>query len=343
MSKSSPAPMVLASLCVLSLSCGSGGDRAAPSGSTVEVLPSAAEVAPGATISFNANVSVTWSVQEGSTGGDITASGAYTAPLGTGRFHVIATSAANPAVSGSAVVTVTASPPSLASNLAVLSGVAIYFGHQSVGANLMDGVRALLASNSGTEPTVITSSAAADMQTGTWAEDYNGSNYDPEGKISSFQSTLIANGVGAKVDVAFMKFCWVDFDDSWYWEPSPNGGGATVASLFAKYQAMVAAVHHAYPNLKLVHFTAPLYADDVAQNQRRESYNALVRSTYDGVEPVFDLALRESTDPNGNRVIGTYGPRLYSGYTSDGGHLNTNLAQGRDRFAADLVALLAGI
>ena len=40
----------------------------------------------------------------------------------------------------------------LASQLAVLAERAIYFGHQSVGGNVMDGVRALLAANPGAEP-----------------------------------------------------------------------------------------------------------------------------------------------------------------------------------------------
>lgn len=429
MSKSARGRLVLFfSMSVLSLSCGTGQIPAAASRRAVEVAPSAPQVFPGGVVQFTANVSATWSVREGDAGGTITASGAYTAPPGTGEFHVVATSVAEPSVSGIAVVTVTPTPvvgvtiqprtpsvaaggtvrfqavvtgtansavvwslneptgcgtissagiyaappavatchvvatsvadvtksdtatvtvtaaaPSLASNLATLSGRAIYFGHQSVGGNLMDGVRALLATNSGSEPAVISSSSAADMQAGRWAESLNGSNQNPEGKISAFQTTLITNGVGAKVDIAFMKFCWVDFDDSWYWQPSPSGAGGTVAGLFAKYQAMIAAVRAAHPGLKLVHFTTPLFADDVAENARRESYNSLVRSTYGGVEPVFDLALLESTDPSGNRVIGTHGPRLYSGYTTDGGHLNADLPQGRDRFAAALVALLAGL
>jgi hypothetical protein len=420
--------VVLAAVAVLTLSCASETDPAVASPRGVEVRPASADVALGATVPFTANVSVTWSIQEGDPGGSITASGTYTAPASTGQFHVVATSVADPGVSGTAVVTVTPAPTvqvaiapsapsvaaggtvtfqatvtgtadtsvvwsvrettacgavsssgvytaptsattchvvatsvadatksatatvtvtapsgSLASNLATLSGKSIYFGHQSVGGNLMDGVRALLATNSGPEPTVINSSSAAEMGPGKWAEAYNGSNYDPEAKISDFQTTIVTNGSGASLDLAFMKFCWVDFDDYWYWVPYPDGAGATVQSVFAKYQAMVAAVHQAYPTLKLVHFTVPLYADDVVQNERRESYNALVRSTYGGVEPVFDLALRESTNPSGNRVIGTHGPRLYAGYTSDGGHLDANVSQGRDRFAADLIALLAGL
>ncbi len=52
------------------------------------------------------NFDVTWNVQEGPTGGSITATGAYTAPLSPGTYHVVATSVAYPASSATATVTV---------------------------------------------------------------------------------------------------------------------------------------------------------------------------------------------------------------------------------------------
>jgi hypothetical protein len=49
---------------------------------------------------------VTWSLQEGAAGGNVTADGLYTAPSSTGTFHLIATSIANPSVSATAPVKV---------------------------------------------------------------------------------------------------------------------------------------------------------------------------------------------------------------------------------------------
>jgi archaellum component FlaG (FlaF/FlaG flagellin family) len=306
----------------------------------VTVTPRTPSVAVGGSVAFSASVTgasdtgVSWTVQEGPAGGAVSGSGVYTAPGAPGTYHVVATSVADGTKSDTATVTVTAPPADLATQLAVLSGKAIYFGHRSVGGNVMDGVRTLLAANAGPEPTVVTTSSAASMGAGIWAEALNGENFDPIGKLDAFRTT-IDGGVGAEVDIAFMKFCWVDFDDESLWFQ----GGGDSAGLFARYQSAMAALRAAHPGVKLVHFTAPLFTDTI-RNQRREAYNTLVRSTYGGVEPVFDLARLESTDPSGNRVIGTYGPALYGGYTTDGGHLN---AAGEDKVARALVALLAGL
>ena len=85
----------------------------------VAVSPSTASVLAGATTTFAATVTggdsgqstdVTWSIQEGASGGRIDGSGKYTAPATAGTFHVVATSVADPSKSGAAAVTVTAPP-----------------------------------------------------------------------------------------------------------------------------------------------------------------------------------------------------------------------------------------
>jgi lysophospholipase L1-like esterase len=86
----------------------------------IEVSPQSASVPVNGSESFTAaaagsaaaSVSVTWSVQEGSSGGTVDATGRYTAPGTAGTFHVVATSAADPSKSGSATVSVVA--PSVA-------------------------------------------------------------------------------------------------------------------------------------------------------------------------------------------------------------------------------------
>ena len=81
----------------------------------VAVIPVAARLLPGASTSFAAAVTgsavtaVAWTVQEVG-GGVVDGSGRYTAPSATGTFHVVASSAADPRVSGTAVVTVTSAP-----------------------------------------------------------------------------------------------------------------------------------------------------------------------------------------------------------------------------------------
>jgi hypothetical protein len=94
---------------------GSGGTDSGPG---VVVTPKMTRVVTGGMVQFTAVVtgvsdtSVTWSVQEGTTGGAVSATGAYKAPATSGTYHVVATSQANSSASASATVTV--SPPASA-------------------------------------------------------------------------------------------------------------------------------------------------------------------------------------------------------------------------------------
>jgi hypothetical protein len=76
----------------------------------VQVSPDASVLPPhGDQIFTAAGVSVvSWSITEGADGGVVTDAGLYTAPAGTGAFHVVATDIANPTVFGQAVVNVAA-------------------------------------------------------------------------------------------------------------------------------------------------------------------------------------------------------------------------------------------
>ncbi|ATB46158.1 chitinase [Corallococcus macrosporus DSM 14697] len=83
----------------------------------VAIHPTSATVPAGgtqaftATVTGSANTAVTWSVQEGASGGSVTAAGLYTAPSSAGTYHVVATSQAAPTKSAVATVTVTSTPP----------------------------------------------------------------------------------------------------------------------------------------------------------------------------------------------------------------------------------------
>jgi lysophospholipase L1-like esterase len=113
-----------------------------------------------------------------------------------------------------------------------------------------------------------------------------------------------------------------------------------------------------FPNLIIVHFTAPLTAEENglkarikrligrkinsdADNAAREAYNRKLRAEYTSKAPVFDLALVEASDSNGFAVLHSSGDSQYyalrAEYTDDGGHLN---AVGRKRAASWLAAEL---
>jgi len=64
-----------------------------------------------ATVTGSSNTSVTWSVQEGASGGSITNAGLYNAPANAGTFHVLATSQADATKVATATVTVPGPAP----------------------------------------------------------------------------------------------------------------------------------------------------------------------------------------------------------------------------------------
>ncbi len=83
----------------------------------ISLSPTSASVQTSAAQAFTASVTgttntgVNWSVIEGSSGGVITTSGAYTAPSVPGRYHVVVASQADLHATATALVTVTAIPP----------------------------------------------------------------------------------------------------------------------------------------------------------------------------------------------------------------------------------------
>jgi hypothetical protein len=91
----------------------SGSSSGAPGVSAgVTVSPSIAHALPSATVTFTATVTgqssaaVTWSVQEGASGGSVSSTGAYTAPSAAGTYHVVAASQADATKTGTATVIV---------------------------------------------------------------------------------------------------------------------------------------------------------------------------------------------------------------------------------------------
>ena len=88
----------------------------------VSLSPAAATISVGenltltATVNGIANQGVTYSVQGGSANGTVTTLGVYTAPAAPGTYTVLATSAADASVTGTAVITVQAGSSTLTIN-----------------------------------------------------------------------------------------------------------------------------------------------------------------------------------------------------------------------------------
>jgi lysophospholipase L1-like esterase len=249
-------------------------------------------------------------------------------------------------VMGTAPGSAQADDARLRADLATVARRTVYFGHQSVGTNILDGVRQLAASQ-GMALRVAELPAATGLPAGTLAHGFMADNGDPQRKLESFQRALGA-GPGGSTDLALLKFCYIDF--------TPDTDARAV---FERYQAVIQGLQASHPGTTFVHATIPLTGVQggikgtlkrllgrapygLAENVRREEYNALLRQAYQGKEPLFDVARIESTAPDGRVETfdwnGRAVPALVPAYTSDGGHLN---AEGQLVVARELLAVLA--
>jgi hypothetical protein len=230
-------------------------------------------------------------------------------------------------------------------DLQVLSQRRVFFGHQSVGVNLLDGIRALAAQQRVTIR--VAEPQATGIAPGSIGHAHVGINREPGSKLRDFERAF-ASGTAAGADLAMLKFCFVDVT-----------GETDVAALFTEYQATMARLRTAFPGTTLVHSTVPLTTVQggwkaavkrllgrplagVAENARREEFNTLLRTAYQGREPLFDLARVESTRTDGATETadwhGRAVPALLPEFTDDGGHLN---GEGQLRAARELIAILA--
>jgi len=233
------------------------------------------------------------------------------------------------------------------SELTKLSQESIFFGHQSVGFNILEGVADFLRDFPGSQLDIEESTNIGAV--GGLYHSRIGQNGDPFSKISEF-ARLIEGGVGNRAQVAFMKLCYVDF------KPDTDA-----AAVFQKYRETMNKLQTSYPKTRFFHVTAPLrtresgpktlakgilgrtrrgYEDNVV----RERFNQLLRREYEGQGIVFDLARLESTLPDGRRLeFQRKGETAYSlapEYTTDGGHLNE---VGRRYVASELLSFLSSL
>lgn len=210
--------------------------------------------------------------------------------------------------------------PLTAADLRVVAATRVYFGHQSVGGNIMGAVPDVFTDFSVTAPPLTGTDTS---RVGPFFADGSvGANGDPHSKVVDF-AAKIRGGIGNRVDVALMKFCYVDI-----------GASSNVNEVFRDYRDSLAQLQSEYPSVKFIAVTAPLTVGAPADNARREQYNALVRAEYPG--RLFDLAAVESTTPDGTRITS-----LYSAYAADSeGHLND---QGSRLAAQELLKVIARV
>lgn len=223
----------------------------------------------------------------------------------------------------------------------------IFFGHKSVGYNILDGLNQVLKD----EPRF------KNLNIIDWTDNLlpstpgiyhasNGKNNYPDTKCDAFLQTLKANQIGNEFDIAFFKFCYVDFTAE-----------SDVQKIFDYYVSTIQQVQQSFPHLRVIHVTSPLYVHALTiknkikrlfvpdmENVKRNEFNALLTQKYGDQEPIFDLARIEATRPDGTFETFTHQGKtyfaLYKQYTDDGGHLNE---LGRQIIAQELLRMLANV
>jgi len=238
-------------------------------------------------------------------------------------------------------------PPVLSDEqVARIASQKVFFGHQSVGNNIVQGIRELASSDPRLKINIVKSADPQSVTMPAFVEFEIGQNGDPQSKDDSFDR-ILAKGMGAQGGIAMYKYCYVDFD-----------AGTDVGRMFEKYRAEIGALKAKYPALQIVHITVPLTIAELAPKAwiksvlgkttsqdldvKRNQFNRLLRQTYADSDPIFDLAKVESTHRDGSRSYFTRGGEiiytLAAEYASDGGHLNE---AGRRAAAAELLQVLS--
>jgi hypothetical protein len=231
--------------------------------------------------------------------------------------------------------------------IASLQTKKVFFGHQSVGADVVQGIRDLMTDDRRLTLKLVTSAEPQATLGPAFVESPIGENRDPRSKDIAF-AAILAKGMGAQGGIALYKYCYIDI-----------GLDTDVQQLFENYRREIADLKAKYPSLVLVPVTVPLMADDASLktwvktmigrptsrdvNLKRNQFNALLRLHYSD-EPIFDLALVESTRLDGSRsYVMSRGQKIYTlapELTTDGGHLNQ---AGRRAAAQQLLQVLAGL
>jgi hypothetical protein len=215
--------------------------------------------------------------------------------------------------------------------LEVAASKRVFFGHQSVGYNIIEGILAIERENGNAGPRIIEGRDARILDKPAVAHAVIGTNGDPAGKIRDFVS-IVEGGVGERANIALMKFCYVDI-----------GASTDVEALFAEYSGALSRLRSEYPHVVFPMTTVPLTTIERGlkslvkkllgreihgreDNVARERFNELVRRECGDSRNLFDLARAESTGADGTEREAYYGGVsfrvLRDEYSSDGGHLN---------------------
>lgn len=235
----------------------------------------------------------------------------------------------------------------IGNDLRSLMSARIFFGHQSVGQNIVDGIDELLSRHGLPSDYIISADQPPPSGKGFLWHRPVGKNMHPISKCEDF-TRILNHPMARDIDFALCKFCYIDINEH-----------SNITDLFKRYQQHMKLLKVRHPDIRFIHTTVPLRHNATGPgvwfrellgranrsklaNINRNRFNRLLVEEYTN-EPIFDLAASESTCPDGRRSSFTYKNRdiyysLAGEYTDDGGHLNNT---GRIKVAEDLIRYLA--
>lgn len=220
-------------------------------------------------------------------------------------------------------------PEAAPADLRQVTGVRVFFGHQSVGANVLGGVAPVYAAAGEPAPRLVETRLPVDAPAFV-AHAKVGRNRDPIAKLADF-AEILDGPLGDELDVALVKFCYADVT-----------ADTDVPGLYEAYQAALEALQRRRPGIRFIRATVPLTTDrgwkaktkallgrddqqGPADNLARQRYNAMVRDRYAADGRLFDIAEVEATvaqQPMTRRLRGQQYQVLNRALSSDAGHLN---------------------
>lgn len=222
--------------------------------------------------------------------------------------------------------------PVSSAELDTVGSARIFFGHQSVGRDLITGLADVAP-----ELRVSSRDPLRAADGGMLTDAALGRNGDPTSKDRAFLEVVAGLDPG---DLAFYKYCFLDMGP----ETDPD-------SLFAAYARTLDRASAS--GVRVLAVTMPLTTiepawkrgiktllgrpTDLALDRKRLQFNELVRARYPETAR-FDLARAESTLEDGSRSLHGAVEVLDGPYTDDGAHLNS---RGRQHVAALFVRALA--
>lgn len=195
----------------------------------------------------------------------------------------------------------------------------IFFGHQSVGYNIIKGIERDLGKDSPVH--VINSKNPAEFIGPGLYHAPIGQNVFPKSKIDEFVA-LMDGGLAEKTDIAGFKFCYADIRVE-----------SDIKEIFKDYTSQMDYLIKKYPQVTFIHFTVPILVKPTGikgivkklfydHNIKRNAFSRMLLDYY-GPDRIFNIAAYEASYPDGK--LNTYANgrmAMVTSYSDDGEHIN---------------------